>query len=98
MRSIRERLGDPLWWLEQAAHGGASWPGVFAGPWWGLLVGLWIGLQRELVEARKQAQRLERGWRGWLPQGTPEAFDLAADLVASTLGGALWGLLGRGST
>lgn len=83
-RTVKERLQDPLWWLDQLLHVLGAVPAVLA-PWlggWGLAVGAAVGLY---VQGRAE----------WEQRPVESKFDFGADLFFATLGGVVWALLGN---
>ena len=88
-RPLSERVRDPMYWVEQAAHfalGGAiAYAFKDAGGWaaWGLSVCL--GIVRELI----QNLRLRAGRLFW--KGSIE--DAAVDVLAWTFGASLASLI-----
>lgn len=85
-RTLTERVSDPWWWAEQAAHVGLG--AVAASVLWlaspilaGVLAALWVAILRE-----------------WEQRPVASWVDLAVDVACTVVGGLVMGLAVWGVT
>ncbi len=81
-RPLSERVRDPWWWLEQAAHtalGGAlAYAFSDLGTLGGIAFSAALGLVRELLQNLR--------FKGWRPRWNGSLSDAGVDMLAWTIG------------